>query len=159
MGSLIKFCQPILPAICIFEAVKMMDFEKIRNFLNEEDKFCKFCGIQLTEVGNGYAEAVLEVNANKLNGRNVVQGGAIMTLADFAFAGAVNGSGVTGVSLNCTTNFIRPGSGSTLKAVCRKVSQGKKTALYVAEVTNENGQLVAVMNITGFIIDDKPIVQ
>ncbi|MBE6365017.1 MAG: PaaI family thioesterase [Lentisphaerae bacterium] len=136
-----------------------MDFEKIRNFLNEEDKFCKFCGIQLTVVGDGYAEAVLRVDENKLNGRNVVQGGAIMTLADFAFAGAVNGSGVTGVSLNCATNFIRPGTGRELKAVCRKVSQGKKTAVYVSEVTNEEGKLVATMNITGFIVDDKPIVQ
>ena len=136
-----------------------MDFEKIRIFLNEEDKFCKFCGIQLTVVGDGYAEAVLRVDENKLNGRNVVQGGAIMTLADFAFAGAVNGSGVTGVSLNCATNFIRPGTGRELKAVCRKVSQGKKTAVYVSEVTNEEGKLVATMNITGFIVDDKPIVQ
>ena len=134
-----------------------MDYEKIKNFLNEEDKFCKFCGIQLTEVGDGYAEAVLQVDEDKLNGRAVVQGGAIMTLADFAFAGAVNGSGVTGVSLNCTANFIRPGTGSMLKAVCRKVSQGKKTAVYNAEVFNEEGKLVATMSITGFIIADKPI--
>lgn len=135
------------------------DFEKIRTFLNEEDKFCKFCGIELTVVKDGYAEAVLHVNEDKLNGRGVVQGGAIMTLADFAFAGAVNGSGVTGVSLNCTTNFIRPGTGKMLKAVCRQVSQGKKTALYSVEVFNEDGKLTATMNITGFIIDDKPIIQ
>jgi len=135
-----------------------MDFEKIRNFLNEEDKFCKFCGIQLTVVGDGYAEAVLRVDENKLNGRNVVQGGAIMTLADFAFAGAVNGSGVTGVSLNCTTNFIRPGSGKSLRAVARKVSQGKKTAVYNVEVFNDDDKLVATMGITGFIIDDQPVV-
>lgn len=134
-----------------------VDFEKIRTFLNEEDKFCKFCGIELTVVNDGYAEAVLRVDENKLNGRNVVQGGAIMTLADFAFAGAVNGSGVTGVSLNCATNFIRPGMGKELKAVCRKVSQGKTTAVYSAEVFNEDGKLAAVMTITGYIIDNKPI--
>lgn len=135
-----------------------MDFEKIRKFLNEEDKFCKFCGIELTEVGDGYAEAVMPVDDNKLNGRRVVQGGAIMTLADFAYAGAVNGSGVTGVSLNCSTNFIRPGTGKQLRAVCRRVSQGKQTALYVTEVFNDEEKLVASMNITGFIVDDKPIV-
>ena len=135
-----------------------MDFEKIRKFLNEEDTFCKFCGIELTEVGDGYAEAVMPVDDNKLNGRRVVQGGAIMTLADFAYAGAVNGSGVTGVSLNCSTNFIRPGTGKRLRAVCRRVSQGKQTALYVTEVFNDEEKLVASMNITGFIVDDKPIV-
>ena len=134
-----------------------MDFEKIRKFLNEEDKFCRFCGIELTVVGDGYAEAVLHVTPDKLNGRGVVQGGAIMTLADFAFAGAVNGSGVNGVSLNCTTNFIRPGAGSFLRAAARKISQGKKTALYSVEVFQDDGKLVATMSVTGFIVDDKPI--
>jgi acyl-CoA thioesterase len=137
----------------------MADFEKIKNFLNSEDKFCNFCGIRLTEVGDGYAEAVLTIDENKLNGRKVVQGGAIMTLADFAFAGAVNGSGVTGVSLNCSANFLRPGSGKFLRAVCRRVNQGKKTALYVSEVFNDAEQLVATMNITGFIIADNPVVE
>ena len=135
-----------------------MDFGKIKDFLNQEDKFCRFCGIELTEVGDGYAEAVMNIAGHILNGRQVVQGGAIMTLADFAYAGAVNGSGVTGVSLNCTTNFIRPGTGKYLKAVCRRVSQGKKTAVYVSEVFNDENKLVAVMNITGFIVDDKPII-
>lgn len=135
-----------------------MDFGKIKDFLNQEDKFCRFCGIELTEVGDGYAEAVMNIAGHMLNGRLVVQGGAIMTLADFAYAGAVNGSGVTGVSLNCTTNFIRPGTGKYLKAVCRRVSQGKKTAVYVSEVFNDENKLVAVMNITGFIVDDKPII-
>ncbi|MBE6355516.1 MAG: PaaI family thioesterase [Lentisphaerae bacterium] len=136
----------------------MADYGKIKEFLNRNDRFCVFNGIRLTEVGDGYAEAVLEITDNSLNGRNVVQGGAIMTLADFAFAGAVNGSGVTGVSLNCTTNFIRPGSGKSLRAVARKVSQGKKTAVYNVEVFNDDDKLVATMGITGFIIDDQPVV-
>ena len=136
-----------------------MDCEKIRKFLNEEDKFCKFCGAELTVIGDGYAEAVLHVDENKLNGRGVVQGGAIMTLADFAYAGAVNGSGVTGVSLNCAVNFIRPGTGKELKAVCRKVSQGKTTCVYSAEVFNEDGKLVATATVTGFIVADKPIIE
>ena len=134
-----------------------MDYEKLKKFLNEEDKFCRFCGITLTVIGDGYAEAVMPVDADKLNGRQVVQGGAIMTLADFAYAGAINGSGVTGVSLNCTTNFIRPGTGKELKAVCRRISQGKTTAVYQTEVVNDEGKLIATMNITGFIINDKPL--
>ena len=133
------------------------DFGKIRDFLNAEDRFCRFCGIELTVVGDGYAEAVLPVGENILNGRRVVQGGAIMTLADFAFAGAVNGSGVSAVSLGCTTNFIRPGVGKMLKAVARKVSQGKRTVVYAVEVFNDEEKLTAAMTITGFIIDDKPI--
>ena len=80
-----------------------------------------------------------------------------MTLADFAYAGAVNGTGVTGVSLNCQTNFIRPGQGKFLKAVARKVHQGRTTAVYTVEVCNDEGKLIATANITGYIIDQEPI--
>ena len=137
--------------------MKKVDCEKIKAFLNENDHFCKFCGIRLTEVAPGYAEAVLDVTANILNGRDVVQGGAIMTLADFAFAGAISATGVTGVSLSCQTNFIRPGYGKTLKAVARQVHQGKTTAVYAIEIFNDDGNLAATVNITGFIIADKPV--
>lgn len=133
-----------------------MDYEKLKDFLNENDRFCKFCGIKLTAIAAGYAEAEVEINESLVNGRNVAQGGVIMTLADFAFAGAINSTGVTGVSLNCQTNFIRPGSGR-MKAIARKVNQGKKTAVYSVEVFNGDGKLAATVGITGFIIDDKPI--
>ena len=136
-----------------------VDCEKIKAYLNEYDRFCRFCGIRLTVVTPGYAEAELTVTENVLNGRDVVQGGAIMTLADFAYAGAVNATGVTGVSLNCLTNFIRPGCGPVMKAVARKVHQGKRTAVYAVEVFNGDGKLAATVNITGFIVDANPILE
>ena len=134
-----------------------VDCEKIKSYLNEYDRFCRFCGIRLTVVTPGYAEAELTVTDQVLNGRDVVQGGAIMTLADFAYAGAVNATGVTGVSLNCQTNFIRPGQGPVMKAAARKVHQGRHTAVYAVEVFNGDGKLAATVNITGFIIDDAPL--
>jgi acyl-CoA thioesterase len=134
-----------------------VDCEKVKAFLNEHDRFCRFCGIELTVVKPGYAEAVLTVTPEVLNGRGVVQGGAIMTLADFAYAGAVNSSGAAGVSLNCQTNFIRPGGGDTMKAVARMIHQGRSTAVCSVEVFNGDGKLAATANITGFIIDDKPV--
>ena len=136
-----------------------VDCEKVKAFLNENDRFCRFCGIELIVVEPGYAEAVLTVTPDMLNGRNVVQGGAIMTLADFAYAGAVSATGVTGVSLNCQTNFIRPGGGKTMKAVARKVHQGRTTAVYAVEVFNGDGKLAATVNVTGFIIDENPVTE
>lgn len=134
-----------------------VDCEKVKAFLNEHDRFCRFCGIELTVVKPGYAEAVLTVTPDTLNGRNVVQGGAIMTLADFAYAGAVNSTGVTGVSLNCQTNFIRPGRGKSMKAVASMVHQGRSTAVCSVEVFNDDGKLAATVNITGFIVSNTPV--
>ena len=131
-----------------------MDVEKLRQFLNENDTFCKVNSIQLTRVEPGYAEAEMRITASHLNGRNVVQGGAIMTLADFAFAGAANSTGVQTVSLNVNSNFIRPGTGSIMRAVARKVSQGRTTSVYSVEVYNEDGKLAATVMITGYIIGE-----
>lgn len=135
-----------------------MDYEKLKEFLNENDRFCRFCGIKLTKVEPGYAEAELTVTPDMFNSRNVVQGGAIMTLADFAFAGAANAMGHTTVSTGVVTNFLRPGSGEKLFARARKIHHGRSTCLYQVEVTNYDGKLVASVSITGFTVDENPVI-
>ena len=42
-----------------------MNYEKLKDFLNENDRFCKFCGIKLTAIAAGYAEAEVEINATE----------------------------------------------------------------------------------------------
>lgn len=134
-----------------------MDCEKLKLFLNDNDRFCRFCGIKLTRVEPGYAEAELPVTPDTFNSRNVVQGGAIMTLADFAFAGAANAMGCTTVSTGITTNFIRPGTGEKLIARARKIHHGRSTCLYQVDVVNDQEKLVASVNVTGFVISDQPV--
>ena len=135
-----------------------MDYEKLKNFLNENDTYCRYSGIKLTHISAGYAEAVMEITPNVLNGRKVVQGGAITTLADFAFAGAANSLGCSAVSLNINVSFIAPGTGKFLKAAAEKVHHGRATCVYSVRVVNDEGKLIATANINGFIIDAKPVV-
>ena len=134
-----------------------MDHEKLKDFLNTNDLFCRHCGIKLTSVAPGEAEAELTITREMMNSRNVVQGGAIMTLADFAFAGASNAMGRTTVSTGLNINFIRPGSGKKLIARARKIHHGKMTCLYQVDVTNDEGKLVASTTVSGFTVDDKPV--
>ena len=136
----------------------MMDCEKLKEFLNSNDSFCRYCGIRLTRVAPGEADAELEITSDMLNSRNVVQGGAIMTLADFAFAGAANAMGRTTVSTGVATNFIRPGSGKKLVAHAKKIHHGKKTCLYQVDVVNDEGKLVASVSVTGFTVDENPVI-
>ena len=134
-----------------------MDYEKLKDFLNTNDRFCRHCGIQLTHVAPGEAEAELQITPSVLNGRDVVQGGAIMTLADFAFAGAANAMGHSTVSTGLNINFIRPGSGKKLIAKARKIHHGRATCLYQVDVLNDEGKLVSSVSVSGFIVDDKPV--
>ena len=47
--------------------------------------------VEIEEVDDGYAKCSLEIQPHHLNAANTVMGGAIFTLADFAFAVATFG--------------------------------------------------------------------
>lgn len=134
-----------------------MDCEKLREFLNTNDLFCRYCGIRITNIAPGEAEAELPVTQDMMNSRNVVQGGAIMTLADFAFAGASNAMGHTTVSTGLNINFLRPGSGKKLIAKAKKIHHGRSTCLYQVDVFNDESKLIAAVSVSGFIVDEKPV--
>jgi len=129
-----------------------MDPEKVKNYLNSRDRFARLCGISITRAEPGYAEAELVVREAVLNGLDHVQGGALMTLADLAFAAAANSTGESMVTLNCTMNFIRPGGGKLLTAKAVIDHAGRKTVVGSIRVTNEEGTLIASMTATGFVV-------
>ena len=131
----------------------MSYFETLKNELNANDIFCRENGIELTEIREGYAEASMKIDENKMNANSVVQGGAIFTLADFAFAGAANSfEGMRCSSMSSTINFLRPGSGEYLIARAQVVNRGKRSCLVETEVFNDCSKLVAKITTTGFFI-------
>ena len=139
----------------------MASAEDIKNYINRFDRFAAANNIRLTRVERDFAEAELIVTPQMLNGNDVVQGGAIFTLADIAFAGAANSENQGMVTQSCTMSFVRPGSGSRLTAVARVINRGRSTGVYYVEVRNDQGKLVACGQINGFatgkpLIEEKP---
>ncbi len=126
--------------------------EAAKKRLNETDRFCRHSKMELTVVKDGYAEAEMPIDTFCFNGLNTVQGGAMFTLADFAFAGASNSGERRCVAMNATIHFLRPGTGARLKAVAEKVNAGKKTCLYEVSVFNDAEKLVAKVSISGFFL-------
>lgn len=133
-----------------------MTFDEIKAKLNQDDRFCNCNNMHLEVVRDGYAEAILDISENSLNGLGVVQGGAIFTLADLAFAGASNACGMATVAFTSNISYIRPGSGNQLRAVAKEVNRGKRTGVYEVNVYNDEGKVVAHGTTTGFILD-KPL--
>ncbi len=129
--------------------------EKLKAYLNEEDRFCRVNGIALTRLEEGYAEAELELGPNAVNGLGAAQGGVIFTLADLALAGAANSHGVPAVTQSATISYLRPGSGRRLKATAREVNRGRRTGLYEIDVHNDAGKLVARVLTGVFFLDEK----
>ncbi len=132
-----------------------MDYEALKDYLNKEDRFCVFNKMRLTVIREGYSEAELDVTTDSLNAVNYVQGGALYTLSDFAFAGAANSYGRKCVGLNSTISYIRPGMGKKLKAVAQMVNAGKTTCVCDVIVYNEEGKIVSKSTLTGYFLEQK----
>ena len=133
----------------------MMTLTEIQDYLNTKDRFCAVNDMKITVVSQDYAEAVMPISENKLNGLDVVQGGAIYTLADFAFAGASNANkdDKRCIGTVSSINYLRPGSGSFLKAVAKMLHTGKKTCTCLVSVYNDEEKLIATATFQGFMLD------
>lgn len=132
-----------------------MDYSNIMDFLNANDRFSAASSIRLVTVREGYAEAELSVSNDSMNSLNVIQGGAIYTLADFAFSGAANANPENKrfIGSAASINYIRPGTGSKLKAIARTVHAGRRTCVCSVDVLNEQGKIVANSTFQGFLVE------
>ena len=117
--------------------------ETVKRFF-KKDKFAERANVELLSVSPGNARAKMTLHPHHLNGYGTVQGGAIFTLADFAFAAASNSHGQVAVAINVSITFMKAGKTGTLWAEAREVSRNFKLGSYTVEVKDDAGELVAV---------------
>jgi acyl-CoA thioesterase len=120
-----------------------MDLETIQKFFNRADAFAKHNGMTLAEIGEGFAKAEMELQPFHLNGAKTVHGGALFTLADYAFAAASNSRGQLALSINSSISIHQGAKEGKLTAVAKEVSNGPKLASFQVDITREDGVLIA----------------
>lgn len=120
-----------------------MELEDIRSFFNRADAFAVHNGMTITAIGEGYARAEMELQPFHMNGANTVHGGALFTLADFAFAAASNSSGQLALSISSSISIFKGARKGRLIADCREVSSSPKLASFEVGIRNEAGDLLA----------------
>lgn len=102
-------------------------------------------GIEIVEMGEGFAKLTMTVTEAMLNGHQTCHGGQLFTLADTAFAYACNSQGLAAVASGCSIDFFRPGqAGDTLTAVAQMRTQGRQTGVYDIEIINQHEKTVAL---------------
>ena len=116
----------------------------------KNDRYAAFSGIELLEFELGRAKTKMEIKNMHLNAGNVVQGGAIFTLADFAFAVAVNTFGNLAVSIETSIRYFKSVGTGTLFAEAKAVHIHKKLATFEVTVTNEKEELIALFTATAY---------
>jgi acyl-CoA thioesterase len=126
-----------------FSRKQSMDAEIIRNFFNNADAFARHNGMTISAVRDGYARAEMEIQPCHLNGAQTVHGGALFTLADFAFAAASNSRGQLALSINSSISIFKGAKAGKLIAEAREVSHSPKLASFEVGIRNEAGDLLA----------------
>jgi acyl-CoA thioesterase len=114
------------------------------------DRFAASAGVELAEVEPGRAKARMVVSEMHLNAGDVVQGGAVFTLADLAFAAAVNAYGNLAVSIETSIRYFKSVSGGVLTADARLVHLHRRLATFEVTITDSDGELVALFTATAF---------
>ena len=130
----------------------MKTIEEVRK-LFEGDRFATQNGAVIDEIGDHTATCSLVITDLHRNAMGAVMGGTYFTLADFAFAVAANWQKMGCVSLHSDISFLSAAKGTKLiaKAVCLK--DGRSTACYRVDVTDDLGNLTATVTVTGYHIN------
>jgi acyl-CoA thioesterase len=132
-----------------------IDINKIREFFSA-DRFAANAGIVIDAVREEEVVCSMEIRDMHMNAGGAVQGGAIFTLTDLAFAVHSNLHMLCGadvgmtVGQSCSISYLKSPKGHRLiaKSVC--LSKGRTISVYRITVEDELGNLVAEMRGNGF---------
>lgn len=116
----------------------------MKEFFSEHDLFAKHSGIELLELGEGRAVTKMELKPYHYNAAGTAHGGAIFTLADFAFAAASNSYGNIAMGISTSMNFVKAAKTGTLYATATEQSRNSKLASYTVMITDDEDATIAI---------------
>ncbi len=123
--------------------------EEAREFF-KDDKFATNNGVKLDELNEESCTCSLELTDIHRNAYGAVMGGAIFTLADYAFAVLSNHLHKPTVGQQVNINYLSSSKGNKLfaHATCRK--NGRTTSVINVDINDELGKDIAQFIGTGF---------
>ena len=124
------------------------------DFFRQNDQFARHIGIELIDATPGRAQVKMQIQPFHLNAAGTVHGGAIFSLADFAFAVAANSRGQAALGINTATTFIKAARGGTLYGVAEELSLTRRLSSYQVKISDENQQLIAQFTGTAYRKDE-----
>jgi acyl-CoA thioesterase len=126
----------------------MKSLEEVRKIFSN-DRFATENFAVIDEIGENYAKCSMKLNDRHKNAMGGIMGGVVFTLADFAFAVAVNHEEMKTVSISSSISYLGVPKGSSLVAETFLIKNGRSTCCYRIDVDDNLGNKVAEVMITG----------
>jgi acyl-CoA thioesterase len=123
--------------------------EEAREYFSH-DRFATENSIQIDELSNEKSVCSLSVEERHKNAFGGVMGGAIFTLADFAFATLTNDREHITVAQQSNINFLSPVKGDKLTAQATYRKNGRSSCVVTVDVTDSTGRDIALVTTTGY---------
>lgn len=114
------------------------------------DMFATGNGMSIDELDESHAVTSMTVGDRHKNAYGGVMGGAIFTLADFAFAALTNDCERVTVAQQVSINYLAAPKGDRLVATARYKKDGRSSCVVNVDVTDGTGRDIAQFVGTGF---------
>ena len=121
----------------------------------EEEGFISHNNYKLLSCTEDKVELSVELTKKALNPYNIAHGGLIYGLADTAIGILVSYNKLPAVTLSSNINFIRPGIGTSIKAIAKIIKRGHKICFCKASIYNDKEELIATVDANYYIEDRK----
>lgn len=132
-----------------------MDYLEQVKAVFEKDRYATENGMYIEAASEHYAKCSVTLTERHKNAMGGVMGGVHFTLADFAFAVASNQGDERTVALSSDISYISAVRGEKLTAEAKLIKNGRSTCFYTVEVSDDLGNLVAVVKCVGYHVARK----
>ena len=134
----------------------MGTLEEARKIFSKDLYATELSGAEIDEIGKDFALCSMKLTDKHRNAYGGIMGGAIYTLADFAFAVASNyEKDYATVSVVGQSSFMSAPKGTTLFARADLIKDGRTNCFYEVTVTDDLDTIVAVVTFNGAHIKKK----
>ena len=128
----------------------MGTLEEARKIFSKDLYATELSGVEIDEIGPDYARCSMRLTDKHRNAYGGIMGGAIYTLADFAFAVASNyEKDYKTVSVVGQASFMSAPKGTILYANADLIKNGRTNCFYDVKITDDLDTIVAVVTFNG----------
>jgi acyl-CoA thioesterase len=132
--------------------------ERAAAALYERDRASQALGMRLTGVRPGWAQVVMRVRGDMVNGHGLCHGGIVFALGDSAFAFACNSHNDSTVAAAASIDFLAGArEGDELTAEASEVWRTRRNGIYEISVHNQHGERVALFRGRSYRIEGQVV--